>query len=275
MKMLVFLIAVALFIVACGPGQQLEATPSPSPTSIPSPMPTAAPSPGVETAPAPIDGVQVEYAPEGSTLVVTSGLPNGCARFKEYQAGYEDGVIKVAVWNTMPTGPDVVCTMVYGYVETRIPLKDVPGVGPVALCQTLAVAANGQRFNVQAAGDAPCPASSLQATLGKRFVLEAGQAASIADERLVITFVKVSQDSRCPLNVMCVWAGEARVMIQVELNGQDMGQQELVLSAGGSPAVISLDKYHLQLLRLDPYPTTAGVAPDDYTATMVVDKAGA
>ena len=275
MKAVVFLVAMALFIVACGPGQQPTATPSPSPTSTPSPTPTAAPSPGIETVPAPIDGVQVEYAPGGSTLVVTSGLPNGCARFKEYQAGYEDGVIKVAVWNTMPTGPDVVCTMVYGSLETRIPLKDMPGVGLVALCQTLAVAANGQRFNVQATGNEPCSASTVQATLGQQFVLRAGQTASVVDERLVITFVKVSQDSRCPLNVMCVWAGEARVMIQVGLNGQDMGQQELVLSAGGSPAAISLDKYHLQLLRLDPYPTTAGVAPGDYTATMLVDKAGA
>ncbi len=234
------------------------------------------PTPAVATVLAPIDGARLEYAPEGSVLVVTSGLPDGCHRFKGYEISYVDGVIRVTVWNTTPTGPDVMCTMVYGMVETRIPLSGVAGFGPVTPCQSYAVEANGSRFSVQAVGKTTsCKQSEVSSSLGKEVSLGVGQSAVFAGEGLAVRFLGIPQDSRCPKDVTCVWAGEVKVLVEAVLNGRFLGRHELVLGAGGPSATVTLDGYVVQLLKLEPYPTSAGIAPDAYAATFVINKGAA
>lgn len=60
--------------------------------------------------------------------------------------------------------------------------------------------------------------------------LELGQSAYIDDAGFVLEFTKVLEDSRCPINVLCVWSGNARVLLTVSER-----------SDGGPPLSVELD----------------------------------
>ena len=114
--------------------------------------------------------------------------------------------------------------------------------------------------------------SPLQPTvaLGTPFELKVGQTA-VVPGGLSIRFDEVASDSRCPIDAICVWAGEARVA--------------MTLSEGSGPKVkrewrtnptnfaVSYDDYSIQLGELRPYPQGMGQTPQgDYVATLTVIK---
>jgi len=41
----------------------------------------------------------------------------------------------------------------------------------------------------------------------------------VAGENLTITFVEIIEDSRCPKNVTCIWAGRVRAAIRLDESG--------------------------------------------------------
>lgn len=75
---------------------------------------------------APIDAIDIvirESMPPQYAAVITSGLPNGCARF----AGWEivartEAEIVIRVTNRVPDSDEVACTMVYGTHESTVEL---------------------------------------------------------------------------------------------------------------------------------------------------------
>ena len=74
---------------------------------------------------APIDSLEVlvmESFPPQYALTVVSGLTNGCVTFGGYRLERGDDVIRIEVVNWKPADGDIVCTDVYGTVETNIPL---------------------------------------------------------------------------------------------------------------------------------------------------------
>jgi hypothetical protein len=74
---------------------------------------------------APIESVDMRIAesfPPQYFVAVTSGLPNGCARFDHYAVERDTDKIKITVWNTVPSDPRVLCTMIYGTVQHDIAL---------------------------------------------------------------------------------------------------------------------------------------------------------
>ena len=50
-------------------------------------------------------------------------------------------------------------------------------------------------------------------------------------EELELKFVEVLQDSRCPKNVNCVWAGEVVVLVDIFENGNKSDQKKLTISS--------------------------------------------
>jgi hypothetical protein len=88
--------------------------------------PTAVPTYATKIEDAPIDGLDVltlESFPPQYNLVVTSGLPSGCAVFDKAEiTGRGGNTITVRVTNIMPDDPNVVCTAIYGIKETTVGL---------------------------------------------------------------------------------------------------------------------------------------------------------
>ena len=112
--------------------------------------------------------------------------------------------------------------------------------------------------------------SPVTALLDSPFELHIGQEAVFGDEGLKITFVDVSEDSRCPAATNCVVSGLAKVRLDVIAGERPLGMHEFVLdqrTLGGTARGIG--QYVFSMRELNPYPGT-DTAP--YAAILVVSK---
>lgn len=78
-----------------------------------------------------------------------------------------------------------------------------------------------------------------------------------------ITFSEVLEDSRCPREVQCVWAGRARVKITIAMDGEDASSRELIFGTkregeSSNYSVSEVDEYHYEAIGLSPYPQLPG-----------------
>ena len=109
-----------------------SATPTPLPTSTTAPI-SGSPltEPGRTLQLAPIEKVEViatKSIPAQYSLVVTSGLPGGCAKYAGATVEVKDTQVIVSVFNSMPTAPTP-CTAIYGYTTHSVSIGALtPGV---------------------------------------------------------------------------------------------------------------------------------------------------
>jgi hypothetical protein len=115
----------------------------------------------------------------------------------------------------------------------------------------------------------------ISAVLDKEFRLEMGQTGFVESENIKIKFLEVTGDSRCPSDVICVWAGEVKVLINIQLDDQDLGDSTLVGQAvNDDQAAKVFDGYSVRLLAVDPYPIkNETIQPSDYIITLIVTVA--
>ncbi len=75
-------------------------------------------------------------------------------------------------------------------------------------------------------------------------------------------------DSRCPSDVTCVWQGQAKILIDINKSGQNLGNFSLGLN-DKNLAARSFDHYSIQLIKVDPYPiSTKKIDLSDYDVTL-------
>ncbi|MFH1571067.1 MAG: hypothetical protein ABIL09_23945 [Gemmatimonadota bacterium] len=93
-------------------------------------------------------------------------------------------------------------------------------------------------------------------------------------ESLVLSWLSVA-DSRCALDVVCVWEGEAKVGLGVAVDGAAADSVSITLGPAAE-AFALVQGFRLQLLSVDPYPAVAGVEPAraDYVARLQVYRPG-
>lgn len=109
--------------------------------------------------------------------------------------------------------------------------------------------------------------------------LRVGETATLEGGALEVSMVQVSEDSRCPMNVMCVWTGRAVVGLHVVLDGVDRGDVNVTLYPGRRPqnasdADATVDRYVISLVDLQPYPVAGQPQPlDQRVATLRVTPA--
>jgi hypothetical protein len=68
-------------------------------------------------------------------------------------------------------------------------------------------------------------ADPAEFTLGKEFILGAGQQAVSGADDLRVRFSEVLEDSRCPTEVECFWTGQARIAVLIEPAGIPLRQR--------------------------------------------------
>ncbi|HKB66579.1 MAG TPA: hypothetical protein VKC61_12055 [Pyrinomonadaceae bacterium] len=109
--------------------------------------------------------------------------------------------------------------------------------------------------------------------LGREFKLKAGQQVTVKGTKLRIRFIAVENDSRCPTDVTCVWAGNAAVQLQL---GTGRSSKTVTLNTSKSPSFvgeIEYRDYKVKLVDLSPSPrSNRKIARRDYTATLLVSK---
>ena len=110
------------------------------------------------------------------------------------------------------------------------------------------------------------PGSASDVALGAEFTLAPGESAVAGDDGLRVSFESVTEDSRCPMDAICVWAG--RVVVDVTAGRGEA--RHFALSPGDAADV---DGLRLRLVRVEPYPSaTAPIPASAYRATFVVDR---
>ena len=123
-------------------------------------------------------------------------------------------------------------------------------------------------FAVLAAAGCASPVQP-QVTLGQPFDLKAGQSASL-DNGLTLTFDRVTSDSRCPINALCIVAGEAVVVLTVSQRSGTPVEREV---RTGLPPKSEAEflSYTISLIGLAPLPLAGQIIrPEDYVATLQV-----
>lgn len=106
--------------------------------------------------------------------------------------------------------------------------------------------------------------------LNDTLVLAPGQEAQVG-EVFRVAFLEVSADSRCPTDVVCVWAGNAAVEIGLRVG---MGPTHpFTLNTLVNPTSVDFAGYRVTLLALSPQPTsTSRIPPDEYRASLQVTE---
>jgi len=106
--------------------------------------------------------------------------------------------------------------------------------------------------------------------VGDRFTLAPGQTAQVEGTGLRVTFAGVSADSRCPVDVTCVWKGDAVVVVSLRPASTGAAQHDLHTASRYASEAQEGD-YRVRLVDLAPVPRQGGPPrPGDYRATFVV-----
>jgi hypothetical protein len=112
---------------------------------------------------------------------------------------------------------------------------------------------------------------TVAAEPGVAFSLPVGKSAVINGSGTRIRFDEVRNDSRCPADVTCVWAGDAEVAVTISRNGSP--DDSRILSFTPPKNETTSGDLRIHLVDLAPVPRQSdGNAPRAYVAQLVVSR---
>lgn len=92
----------------------------------------------------------------------------------------------------------------------------------------------------------------------------------VVDDTFTVSFRDVTEDSRCPTDVTCVWAGNGAVVL--ELTSGSTAPYSITLNTGVVPHSADYAGYRIQLDDLDPEPvSTSAIERRAYRATLHIE----
>lgn len=116
---------------------------------------------------------------------------------------------------------------------------------------------------------AACKDTATSPTLPATFRLAPGGSASADGAR--VTFVRVESDSRCPIDVLCVTAGDATITIHVAAAGLDAEYQLSLFDA--SKRSVNHRGYVFTFMKLEPERDTRNQpTASDYRASIEIAR---
>jgi hypothetical protein len=108
--------------------------------------------------------------------------------------------------------------------------------------------------------------------IGEEFSLHIGETTGVKGEDLTIRFLEISEDSRCPSDVQCIWEGRAIAIIEV--SREETSQKvELVEQGLTQTSTKTTFEEYVFVFRILPYPESeVQIVPDDYRLMLTVNK---
>lgn len=108
-----------------------------------------------------------------------------------------------------------------------------------------------------------------EVSLDEEFSLGVGESAIFTKHGVVIKFESVNDDSRCPIGAICVWEGNATVVLELKNSNGDTLTSNLNTSL--EPRVVEFSDLTIELKNLVPYPKLdETINPNDYVARLLV-----
>jgi hypothetical protein len=110
--------------------------------------------------------------------------------------------------------------------------------------------------------------------LGSQFKLKVNQTTALKSDNIKVKLLNVTDDSRCPSDVECIWAGQVSVLVNVTKDDVKLGDVTLTLGAGNPElAVKKVGDYIVEVIEVNPYPiSTHTIALSEYIVTLKVSK---
>ncbi len=91
-----------------------------------------------------------------------------------------------------------------------------------------------------------------------------------------IKFIKVTEDSRCPSDVTCIWVGQATAIIGFYEDGVLIEEKEFIFGAkainpNNTKEVLATKEKTIYGYTISPYPSTAKpIAPEEYCLELLI-----
>jgi len=108
--------------------------------------------------------------------------------------------------------------------------------------------------------------------LGQEFSLHISESASIRGEELQVKFLEITEDSRCPTGVVCVWEGRVSGLVEITYRESI---HSIVLTEPGStnwPSEITFEDYKITY-HVEPYPQAGTeIAKEEYRLEITISK---
>lgn len=113
--------------------------------------------------------------------------------------------------------------------------------------------------------------TAVDAEPGGSFTLALGETASVKGTHARITLRAVRDDSRCPVDVTCVWAGDAKIELVISRKGSP--DETRVLSIAPANNETQVGNLRIRFVSLAPVPRQAEPpSARKYRAELVVDR---
>ncbi|HJQ11022.1 MAG TPA: hypothetical protein VJ840_08325 [Gemmatimonadaceae bacterium] len=111
--------------------------------------------------------------------------------------------------------------------------------------------------------------TAVVAKPGVEFSLPVGQSATLSGTGYRITFDRVTEDSRCPVDAVCVWAGDAKIQLTISRSTAPAEIRIAGLTPPNSEVVS--DNLKIRFVALSPAPrTTEPATSRAYIAQLIV-----
>ena len=110
-----------------------------------------------------------------------------------------------------------------------------------------------------------------QAQTNQEFKLLINKQKIVTKDKLTIKFVSLVEDSRCPTDTNCIWAGNAKITIKI--NKGKSAAKTFELNTNLEPQVVTFAGYEIKLTNLTPQPASnIRINRNGYAATFIVSK---
>jgi hypothetical protein len=113
--------------------------------------------------------------------------------------------------------------------------------------------------------------TAVVAEPGTSFTLPVGKTAAVKGTDTRLTFREVREDSRCPTDVTCVWAGDAKIAVVISRYG--VPDETRIMSITPPNNETRSDNLRIRFVSLAPVPRQADAnTPRSYVAQFIVDN---
>lgn len=120
------------------------------------------------------------------------------------------------------------------------------------------------------------PGNLIPVSFNQEFRLKLHKTAVLEAENLQVKLVNITQDSRCPIGVSCIWQGQVLVVVNISQDDQNLGDFVLT-SRVGSPDLAVKDfgeNSTIKVIDVQPERSTdSEVKKSDYIVTLMLSKA--
>ena len=105
------------------------------------------------------------------------------------------------------------------------------------------------------------------------FDLKLNGSAMLDGDEFKLTFDALPEDSRCPKEVDCIQAGQARITLLANLDGSDRNVEYVWPASQIGNVTRTIGPFKVHLLDVSPYPVSGKLTkPEDYAIRLVVRK---